>query len=330
MIRRAMTAVALGLALSAASCSSAMAAESAKIQPVLNPDGSGKMVVNSQTNPEDETWSWESCTVDLKTCAPFAHGRIVETAGAPVPTVFRAISSRGAIALSPQWNGRVESTAPPSVLGAPRANELVVPVAGQWRGGWDEDVDWTQLAACEGPDDEGCTTLTDRHYVGGCSNGGAVIDPMFTGMYLRVADRRVPANTPELAYAVSSPYGPNIWRPSPTVSVAIVGRIRAATGPAASGCGPSPLVKASISRRGVATVRCELDCRASLVARQGRRKARVSRKLAPPKSPRKGAIPELRFTQQRLRRFGPGRIRLVVKVNGKSFANRTVSLRAME
>jgi len=287
------------------------------------------MIVNSQTNPESETWSWESCSVDLKACTPFAQGRIVETAGAPVPTVFRAISNRGATALSPRWNGKVESVSLPSVLGTPQANELVVPVAGHWRGGWDEDVDWSQLAACKGPSGEGCTTLTDRHYVGGCPNGGAVIDPMFTGMYLRVADRRIPAHTPELLYAVTSPYSPDIWLPSPTVSVAIVGRIQAATGPAAIGCGPSPLVEASISRQGVATVRCGLSCRATLVARQGKRRAHVSRRLAAlPAGSRKREIPKLRLKAPQLRHFNPGRVLVVVKVNGKRIAGRTVLLRA--
>lgn len=310
----------------------ALAAESAEIQPVLDPNGSGRMVVNSQTNPDDETWAWESCTLDLKTCTPFAHGRIVETAGAPVPTIFRATSNRGATALSPQWNGTVAAVSPPSVAGAVQANELVVPVRGEWRGGWAGDVDWTQLAACKGPADEGCTTLTHRHYIDGCGNGAAVIDPMFTGMYLRVAAWRMPANTPELMYAVGSPYTPDIWQRGPTVSVALVGRIQAATGPPASGCGPSPLVEASISRRGVATVRCGLGCRATLVARQGKRRARVSRKLAPlPAAPRKGTtLPALRLQARQMKRFEAGPVRMFVEVYGRRVASRTVHLKTPE
>ncbi len=320
--------MASGLALGIVSMpSSTLGAESAKIQTILNQDGSGGMIVNSQTNPSDETWSWESCSVDLKTCASFAHGRSVETTGASAPSVFRAVSNRGATALSPRWDGKVESTSPPSVLGTPQANELVVPVSGEWRGGWADDVDWTQLAACEGPHDEDCTTLTDRHYIGGCSNGAAVIDPMFTGMYLRVADRRIAARTPELAYAVGSPYSPNIWPAGQTVSVAIVGRIRAEDGPPTTGCGPSPLVEASISARGVARVRCGLDCRATLVARQGKHKALVSRKLsALSKSSAKVAVPELQLTARQLKRFDPGSVRMMVKVNGKRAATRVVQL----
>lgn len=306
--------------------SPSLAAETAKIQPVLDPDGSGRMVLNSQTNPSGETWSWESCSLDLETCAPFATGRIVGTAGAPAPTVFRAVSNLGATAVSLLWNGNVSPASPPTVAGTVRANELVVPVPGQWNGGWDGDVNWTQLAACRGPQDEGCTTLTHRHYVGGCRNGAAVIDPIFAGRYLRVAARRVPANTPELAYAVSSPYTPDIWPAGPTVAVAFMGRIQVATGPPASGCGPSPLVEASISSRGVATVRCGLSCRAILVARQGRRKASVSRQLTPlPEGTSSGAgLPRLRLGRNQLKRFETGRVRFVVKVYGRSFASRSV------
>ncbi|HEX5990554.1 MAG TPA: hypothetical protein VFY75_10125 [Solirubrobacterales bacterium] len=305
------------------------AAESADIQPVLDPDGSGRMVVNSQTNPSGETWSWDSCSPDLEKCAPFANGRIVGTAGAPAPTVFRAVSNLGATALSPRWNGNVSPASPPRVAGEVRANELVVPVPGQWNGGWEGDVDWTQLAACEAPRDEGCTTLTHRHYIGGCRNGAAVIDPRFTGMYLRVAARRVPAHTPEPAYAVGSPYTPDIWPAGPTVAVAFAGRIQAETGPPASGCGPAPLVEASISRRGVATVRCGLDCRAVLVARQGRRRAQVARRLTalPEVSPDDAALPRLRLSREQLKRFADGKVRFVVRVYGRPYASRTVRFR---
>ncbi|HEU4463273.1 MAG TPA: hypothetical protein VFR75_11840 [Solirubrobacterales bacterium] len=212
------------------------------------------------------------------------------------------------------------------MAGTVRANELVVPLPGHWIGGWDGDVNWTQLAACRSPSDEGCTTLTHRHYVGGCRNGAAVIDPIFAGRYLRVAARRVPAHTPELAYAVGSPYTPEIWPAGPTVAVAFIGRIQRETGPPASGCGPSPLVEASISRRGVATVRCGLSCRATLVAQQGRRRASVSRKLAalPEGTRSEAGLPQLRLSPGKLKRFEPGRARFVVKVYGRAFASRNL------
>jgi hypothetical protein len=306
-----------------------LAAESASIQPVIAPDGGGRMVANSQTNPADETWSWEACTLGLKKCSPFAQGRIVDTAGAPIPTVFRVTSSYGATTLSPRWNGRVASVSPPTVTGTVRANELVVPVPGEWRGGWEGDVDWTQLAACKGPHDEGCTTLTDMHFVGGCKNGAAVIDPMFTGMYLRVADWRVSADSAILDYGVGSPYSPHIWSRGQVISTAIVGRIQPATGPAASKCGPLPLVEASISRKGVATVRCKFGCRATLVARQDKRRARISRKLAPlsPTAGQSATKPKLQLRSSQLRGFDPGPVDMIVKADGKRVASRTVNLR---
>lgn len=324
-MRRAIT---WGLAVALVAAPTAAAAEQASIQAVLNLDGSGRMIANSQTNPDDETWSREACPVNLTTCSPFTRGRIVETAGAPVPSVFRVTSSYGAITLSPRWNGNVSPASPPSVAGMVKANELVVPLAGQWTGGWEGDVDWTQLAACVGPEDEGCTTLTHRHYVGGCANGAAVIDPIFTGRYLRVADRRVPAHTPELAFAVGSPYTADIWHRGPTVSVAVVGRIKPATGPAASGCGPSPLVKASISSKGVATVRCDLGCRAVLVARQGKREARVARTISPSSHSalRSDTAPRLQLRPGQVKRFAPGAVRMIAKAYGRRAAARTVLL----
>jgi hypothetical protein len=315
-------AAALGAALCAGLVPASLAAESASIQSFLNKAGGGGMIANSQTNPDDETWSWEACSVDLVTCKPFAQGRIVHTAGTPTPSVFKAISSYGATTLSPRWNGRASAVSPPTVSGTVRAGEIVLPLPGRWRGGWDGDYDWTQLAACRGPEDEGCTTLTDMHYIDGCRNGATVIDPKFTGMYLRVADQRVAATSGILDYGRETPYGPYIWPESPTVSVAMVGRIAPAKGPAATECGP-PLVEASISRRGVATVRCEETCRATLVARQGKRQARASRKVAFRK--RDATAPSLRLRSTQLREFKSGAIHYLLKVDGWRVASRTLN-----
>lgn len=313
----------------AAGAKPANAAESASIQAVLNPNGSGGMIANSQTNPEGETWSWESCTPALVDCRPFAGGRMVETTGASPETIFRVTSSRGATTLSPVWHGTVAPAAPPTISGTVRANELVTPIPGGWHGGWAGDVDWTQLAACTKPSDGDCTTLTHRHYTDGCPNGAAVLDPAFTGRFLRVADQRVPAHTPELAFAVGSPYGPDIWRAGPTVSVAFVGRIVPATGLHVDECGPSALVEASISSRGIATVRCGLGCSAVLVARQKTRRAHLARKLNPlPFIPQRSRdIPTLRLSRQSLARFEPGQVLITVRVDGRKVARRTVQVR---
>lgn len=211
------------------------------VQAVLNEDGSGELIANSQMNPPGETWSWQTCALDLSGCTPFATGQNITTGNAGANTVFDAISSAGATASSPAWYGNAVSIAPPSVTGIVRANELVTPAPGTWDGGWAGDAHFTQLAACADAQGTACTTLTDIHYPGGCANGTAVLDPAFTGEYLRVADQLVGPNPVIATYAVSSPYGPGAWAAGPTTSVAIVGQIAPATGPRTATCGPRPL-----------------------------------------------------------------------------------------
>jgi hypothetical protein len=226
------------LALASGSPIASAAAEvvSASIQE----NGSGLMIANAGSNPEDQTWSWEACSRDLSSCEAFAQGRIVTTAGAPPRTVFRATSNYGATGISPVWRGRVKTVRPPSVRGPVRANELVTPVPGRWKGGWADSADWLQLAACEGPRGRNCTTLTDMHFVEGCENEAAVLDPHFTGQYLRVADWRV-ADTGILEYGISSPYGQPVWKKRRAISVALVGKIAAANSLRTEQCGAPPL-----------------------------------------------------------------------------------------
>jgi hypothetical protein len=289
---------------------------------LLNPDGSGRLLAD-QGSPE-----WKACKPDLSVCSPFAAGSDISTDGAAPETVFWG----GEDQLSPVWYGNVFAVTQPSVTGTLRANELVTPVPGQWHGGWDGDHDSTQLAACTSPTGEDCITLTHTHYPGGCSDGAAVIDPAFSGRYLRVADQRLGAGPiAEPAYAVSSPYGGGVWPADTLTSVAMVGQITAATGDREVECGPPPLARASISKRGVATVRCELlACRTALIAKRGRRRARVVRKLpAVPFRLSAKNLPRLRLRPRSLVRLGSGRTRMIVKVNGLQIAQRTVRLRTM-
>jgi len=305
----------------------AMALERAEISTSLNPDGSGSMITNSQTNPSDEVWSWEACEPDLSSCAPFATGRIVSTDGAAAETVFRVTSSLGATALSPVWHGNVAATGLPSVAGTVRANELVSPVAGQWSGGWDGGGDLFQLAACMTLSGTGCTTLTHSNYPRQCPGTAVVLDPFFTGRYLRVADWRLGAGPYVMPlYAVVTPYGHRGWEPRPTVSAAVVGRIAPATRDRAASCGPPPLVEAAISRRGIATVTCGLGCRIVLIARRGTRSVRLVREVARPTPGRLRGPIALGIPRPKLDRLDPGRVRIVVKVNGVRAARRTTLL----
>jgi hypothetical protein len=145
------------------------------------------------------------------------------------------------MAVSPLWSGKPAPSTPPSIKGPIRANELVTPISSRWRGGWRGDRDRTQLAACRSPRGRHCTTLTHTNYPEACPRGAAVLDPQFTGQYLRVANHRLGPDTGMLAYAVGSPYGHEIWRRDATTSVAIVGRIAKAVGPRRNSCGAPPL-----------------------------------------------------------------------------------------
>ena len=182
------------------------------MQVTLNPDGGGAMLINSQTDPPGETWATDTCAPPGTGCVPFALGQMVNTSGAPAGIVFVATASDGPTASSPVWHGNVSATSPPAVTGAVRANALVTPVPATWVGGWTGDFEQTQLAACVTQDGGECTTLTDTHYVGGCPGGAAVIDPAFTGQYLRVADQRFGTGTAFPLYAVSWPYSTlSVW-----------------------------------------------------------------------------------------------------------------------
>jgi hypothetical protein len=303
---------------------SAAASQSASIQAVLNRDGTGTMVANSQANGSGETWSWQACAPGGSGCVPFATGREVSTGAAKPNTVFVATASDGPTARSPVWHGNVSATSPPGASGAVRANALVTPVAGAWSGGWDEDRDLLQLAACTSPDGTNCTSLTDPPYYQGCAHAAAVIDVAFTGRYLRVADQRLAADTVFAAIALRSPYGSQTWAAGPTTSVAVLGRIAPASGPRAAACGPPPLLSATLSRQGVATVRCAVGCTVVLQARRRSRlhsyRVRLDRVLPAP-----GSV-TMRLPAEALRRLGHGRVAFSVEIDGTPFATRTVNL----
>jgi hypothetical protein len=315
---------------------SVAAARTIQMQALLKEDGSGFLFVNTPESP----MSWEVCSATLTNCASFGTGGEITTAGAPPESVFRVTGGMGSVGLSPIWHGNVSPLTPPSTKGAVRANELVTPVAGGWSGGWEGEPDSMQLSVCPSRAAVSCVTLTHSHYVGGCPNRSAVLDPAFVGEYLRVADRRRGAGPLiMLLYAVGSPFGLDLWRPGATISAAIVGRVAPPAGPRKASCGPPPLNSASISKEGVARVECGLGCRAVLVARQGRLKGRAARNLSrAPASPlRLGErqIPlrrpiSLRPPPRFLARAGQGSIRLTVRIDGERVASRTVRRRAID
>jgi hypothetical protein len=289
------------------------AASGASIQVVLQPDGTGQLVANAEGADQ---WSWQVCGSE---CAPFATGQVITTGTAPAGVTFRASSSLGATALSPTWGGAVTPASAPSVTGHVRANELLTPVAGAFNGGWAGGVDETQLAACKQPAGTECTTLTDQYYTKGCPNGAAVIDPAFTGQYLRVADRALGPDPIYPEYADSSPYGHEVWAAGPTVSVAIVGKITPATGSRTAECGPPalPAPTGSLGQNGTATVRCPERCTVVLTARRGSHVVRVTRRLE------RAATVSLRLPMRSVRRLGH-QVTLTLQVDGELLAKRKI------
>lgn len=313
----------LGVAVLCPTAGSSVWDSELHMQARLDQDGSGRLYLNNARGPV----SWEACAPDLTDCIPFRGGRQLETGNARPGTVFRA-ESNGAVGVSPEWLGRLKRLTPPMVSGIIRANEFVVPVPGKWRGGWKDGDSEMQLAACPTPTAVACTTLTDFHYLRPCPMSASVaLDPRFAGSYLRVADWQIgPGPHLRPAYAVSSPYGGKVWRRNRITSVAIVGQIAAPVRASQGECGPPPRSRASISRLGVVTVECRAGCGFTLLAgRQGRR-VRVERNLRAQHILEVLPPTELRLTRQQRALLGEGRVRMLVKIDGRRSAARTVPL----
>jgi hypothetical protein len=169
-----------------------------------------------------------------------------------------------------------------------------------------------------------------------------VIDPVFTGWYLRVADQLLgpgPFLVP-LVLTLNSGYGGPVWPAGPLTAVAVVGRIAPATGPRTSPCGPvalppganphhpsycargqrfPPCSTVLISARGAARVWCvPIGCQVAIRATRGRHTVRY----------RTIVTGEATLTlPKRLRaRLGSGRARIQVNVDGRRQASRAVRL----
>lgn len=298
--------------------SSVVSADRIRMQILTDPDGYGRILINTAGGP----WTWEACQPSLDRCVPFGRGREIDTKKAAPGTIFR-VSGSGSSSLSPRWDGRVSRVRLPGAGGLVRGNEFVSPVGAVWRGGWKGEYSEFQLAACDSPTGVNCVSLTDPRYERECAARSAaiVLDPMYAGRYLRIADRRVGAG-PLIrpASAVLSPNGDEIWGRDRATAVAVVGQIAAPVSAYPGECGPPPPAQGSISSRGVATVRCQAGCQAELVARAGGATRRVVRRLpeqdilvlAPPTELSvRGGLPQ-------------GRVRLVLQIDGRKLAQRTV------
>jgi hypothetical protein len=300
------------------------------MQTLYNPDGSGRLFAGGGYTAKGAlSTTWERCKEDLSACEVVGT-QDISTGSAPAGTVFRL---QGA-ASGPTWHGNLSVLAPPSVQGVLSADELVTPVPARWQGGWEGSSDATQLAACRTATGEDCVSISDPAYVDGCgsSHQEVLLDPSFVGDYLRVADTRDGPGSVSSLIAYTSPYGHPIWPAAGDTAVAMVGQIGPATHPRAATCGPSPLVEAWISSRGVAKVSCPLGCAAVLVGRHGRRTSRSvlqipsSGAVSPPRT--SGTEPSgstLKLSRGALKWLGRGPADFTVEVGGQAFAEKTVT-----
>jgi hypothetical protein len=290
-----------------------------RMQALLDDDGTGRLFVNNTDGP----WRWESCTPRLTDCRRIAGGRELSTRGVRPPAVFR-VRSEGLVGISPRWRGRLKQIAPPSTTGFIRANEFVSPMPGRWARGWEAEQSELQLSACVTAQGKDCTTLTHSHYIRACSapdslNASFVIPEEFAGQYLRVAERRLGAGPIVRAmYAVSSPYGGQIFRRDGATSVAVVGRIASPTRDSPGECGPPVPGEGSISKRGLGLVHCSEDCRATLIAGREGRVVKAERTVSASRGGLSVGPPEqIALSPGRLAKLGEGPITLALRVDGR-------------
>jgi hypothetical protein len=298
--------------------SSAEALGGSNFQALLNQDGSGQIFMNNGAQPE-----WKACRPDLTECSPFATTGDLNTAGAPPDTVFWD----GGENRTPVWKGNVSPASPPSVEGEVRADAVVTPVAGHWTGGWETDYDELTLAFCKSSSGQECVTINHEGDWYACGGRGAtLIDPAFTGWYVRVVDHRYGAGTVFAGVGHPFYFQDSEPTPGPTVSVAVVGQIAAATGPRQGNCAPPPLISGSISKVGAATFRCAVvGCHVTFIAKRGKRTVRHESTVAPALVGASTEPAPLRFSHGALHRLGKGPVRLSLRIDGKAVAGRRIA-----
>jgi hypothetical protein len=286
----------------------------------LNARGGGVLWINGVGG----AWAWEICARDLSICWPFARrGPKIETTGARPNSVFRA-THKGMVGLSPIWLGRLRGLAAPSVRGVIRANRLVAPTAGRWEGGWEGEGGNLQLSACLTSAGNDCVSLTDPTFRGRCAHDAAVLDPVFAGWYLKVAEqRRGPGPFIVPRGAAGSPYEDTVWRAGPTVSVSVVGRIKRASSRRAVECGPLPLNRAVITESGAVTIKCAFGCRAVLTARNGQGRVRMVERVTRDQSVR-AAEKGVDFAGAAREVLGLGATYMTVDIDGERVDERSV------
>jgi hypothetical protein len=199
---------------------------------------------------------------------------------------------------------------------------LVRPLAATWTGGWGNESSRLQTQVCRLGS---CKVIADGVYWNRCPGAGAVLQSRYEGWYVRVVDQRIGRDTGWALYAVSTPEALKPLEPSPAQATARFGPIRAATGPAESGCGGSssarllPRARSTPAGALLGFATCAGPCRATLVARHGDRRVRLVLGLG-------GSHRALVLPWTRVAKLGGRSLRVSVSIDGRRVGARRVTL----
>jgi hypothetical protein len=194
MLRVALLAVAAALALPA----------TAQAHWELAADGNPLITTSQYAADQMELFRCPAGEADTAGCSPVVWTDREHRPGDTPPGItFKLRFADGREEQSPPWQGRVQSTAPPTVDGRLFATGDAHPVAGAWTGGWGDDVSRLRLTACRTPAGTECLPLPQ---VASCPvpcetvpertpvslGGQAAIPAALAGRYLIAVEEREP------------------------------------------------------------------------------------------------------------------------------------------
>lgn len=264
-------------------------------------------------------------------CARVDAPVIYEPGETAAGTVFEARGADGSVDRSPVWQGAVGPESPPAVAGDAVEGAVVQPVAGDWSGGWADDLSALSLHLCRTQDGEECRALPLAGATGAVPVSGAGPASLVAGSaggYLFAADVRVAGD--RRAVPAPLPYRPNMPLDLPLPGARTV--ISLPLGPVAPAGGTPPpaltgrrapaakpslkLRKRAYRRRGrvvLGTVTCPVRCRVQLRVGNVRRDFRM-----------RGTR---RLEIVRGKRVRAGRPKVTVRIDGARVASARVRVR---
>jgi hypothetical protein len=300
----------------------------------IEANGRGLLIANPAPYHRG-TIAWERCPDGGSVCEPGWGGGPYDdelvVGDAPRGSVFQVTATyrgRSVSARSVPYLGRVQAVRPPGLAGHLHVGGLVRPLAATWTGGWGNETSRLQTQVCRRRSGD-CEVVADGEYWNRCPGAGAVLQSAHEGWYVRVVDQRVGHDTAWPAFAITAPGVLAPLEPSPAQAAATFGPIRPAAGARESTCGlPSRPGSAHLLRRARSTpagallgsVTCPRSCRVTLVARHGKRRARVVFHLRARQ--RRGLV----LPWSRLAGLGGRSLEVSVSIGGRDVGARRVTL----